>query len=42
MGYACTQTNVILFLTALGNILQTMGQKIDKKGAIDAAVAVFG
>jgi alanine-glyoxylate transaminase/serine-glyoxylate transaminase/serine-pyruvate transaminase len=42
MGHASTQTNVVLFLTAMGNILQTMGQKIDKKGALDAAVAVFG
>jgi alanine-glyoxylate transaminase/serine-glyoxylate transaminase/serine-pyruvate transaminase len=42
MGYASTQSNVVLFLTALGNILQTMGQRINKKGALDAAVAVFG
>lgn len=42
MGYASTQANVILFLTALGNILGTIGQKVDKKGAIDAAVGVFG
>ncbi len=42
MGYASTQTNVLLFLTALGSILETMGQDVDKKRAIDAAVGVFG
>ena len=41
MGYISTQANVILFLTALGNIMQTMGWKVDKKGSIDAAAGVF-
>jgi len=38
MGYACTQTNVMLFLSALGNILEGLGQKVNKKDALDAAL----
>lgn len=41
MGYASTQANVILVLTALGNILEGMGQKIDKMGALEAAQGVY-
>ena len=41
MGYACTQANVMLVLTALGNVLESKGQKIDKKGALEAAQGIY-
>ncbi|MDK2985610.1 MAG: alanine-glyoxylate transaminase / serine-glyoxylate transaminase / serine-pyruvate transaminase [Clostridia bacterium] len=37
MGYACTKSNVMFFLSALGNILTSMGVKVDKAAALDAA-----
>ncbi|KUO49876.1 MAG: alanine--glyoxylate aminotransferase [Desulfitibacter sp. BRH_c19] len=41
MGYASTQTNVMLILISLGSILEGMGKRVDKKGALEAAGTVF-
>lgn len=41
MGYACTKTNVVFALSALGNTLRTMGYKADVAAALDAAQEVF-
>ncbi|MBS4020989.1 MAG: alanine--glyoxylate aminotransferase family protein [Dethiobacter sp.] len=41
MGYASNQANVFLCLTALGNILESMDRKVDKKAALEAAAAVY-
>ncbi len=41
MGYASNQANVYLCLTALSNVLLSMGQKVDQQAALEAARAVY-
>lgn len=41
MGYACTEANVNLILTTLGNILESKGQKVSTKEALAAANEVL-
>ncbi len=41
MGYASTQANVMLCLTALGNTLENMNVKIDKAAALEAASEIY-
>jgi len=36
MGYSCSKANVMLFLSALENILHTWGYKISEHGALAA------